>query len=66
MAVQFDVGELDFLLEAFVAEKPFQRLFSIGIADAMVGVPSSSPPNEKGQRPEPAATDVPFVRGPTG
>jgi hypothetical protein len=25
-----------------------------------------SEPNEKGQRPEPAATDVPFVCGPSG
>ena len=41
MAVQFDVGELGFPWEAFVAEKPFQVYFSIGTADAMVGVSSS-------------------------
>jgi len=27
LAVEFDVGELGFTGEAFVAEKPFQRLF---------------------------------------
>ena len=35
MAVQFDVGELQF---RFVAEKPFRRLIFIGISRALVGV----------------------------